>query len=89
MMPVMEWVIKNINTGELAQVMVESKQEEDNTSFDNVKTIIFDSPEQAESFIKRSPEDFQSVAVISQVILYGPKISCKDAIKELYGEEEE
>ena len=87
-MPVMEWVIENRNTGELAQVMVETKQEE-NTSFDNVKTIIFDSPEQAESFLKCSPEDFQSVAVITQVILYGPKISCEDAIKELYGEEEE
>ena len=80
MMPVMEWVIENINTGALAQVQ---------SGIHGDRNIIFDSPEQAESFLKRAPEDFQSVAVITQVILYGPKISCKDAIKELYGEEEE
>ena len=76
----MEWVIKNKGTGELAQIQSEIHGD---------RTIIFDSPEQAESFLKRVPEDFQSVAIITEVILYGPKISCKDAIKELYGKEEE
>lgn len=79
-MPVMEWVIKNIEIEEYAQVQSEIRGD---------RTIIFDSPEQAESFLKHTPEDFQSVAVITEVILYGPKISCEDAIKELYGEEEE
>ena len=73
-MPKMEWCIENIKSQRLMELQSELYGD---------RIVIFDSPEQAEEFIKEFNFDMTD-GVIVQRIIYGPKISCENARIELY-----
>ena len=75
-MPKMEWCIENVESQRLMELQSELYGD---------RIVIFDSPEQAEEFIKEFHFDMTD-GVIVQRIIYGPKISCENARAELYEE---
>ena len=76
MMPKMEWCIENIESQRLMELQSELHGD---------RIVIFESPEQAEDFIKEFNFDMTD-GIIVQRIIYGPKVSCEDARIELYEE---
>ena len=75
-MPKMEWCIENIESQRLMELQSELHGD---------RIVIFESPEQAEDFIKEFNFDMTD-GIIVQRIIYGPKVSCEDARIELYEE---
>lgn len=74
-MPNMEWCIENTIDNSLLQILMGETGEE-------VRTIIFESPEQAEDFIKEFNWGMAD-GMIVQRIIFGPKISAEEAAIEL------
>lgn len=74
-MPNMEWCIENSLDNSLLQILMDEQGEE-------IRTIIFDSPEQAEDFIKEFNWNMVN-GIIVQRIIFGPKISAENAAIEL------
>lgn len=79
-MPNMEWCIENIVDNSLLQILMGESGEE-------VRTIIFESPEQAEDFIKEFNWNMEN-GIIVQRIIFGPKISAEEAAIELRKEKD-
>lgn len=74
----MEWCIENINSNCLLELQSEIHGD---------RIVIFESPEEAEDFVKEFNFDMTN-GVIVQKIIFGPKISCEEARKELIQEGE-
>lgn len=72
----MEWCIENIESQRLMELQSELHGD---------RIVIFDSPEQAEEFIKEFNFDMTDGAIVQRII-YGPKVSCENARAELYEE---
>lgn len=76
----MEWCIENTLDNSLLQILMGETGEE-------VRTIIFNSPEQAEDFIKEFNWNMDT-GIIVQRIIFGPKIPAEAAAIELRKEKD-